>query len=337
MAKFKFITYAAGIGLSYWYYGILQEKITRTKHQPDGAMFTCTMTLVLLQCIVNTLFAKFMLKFIFNQGVDRTNPNYYRICSLTYLTAMVSSNMALRHVNYPTQVIGKSCKPIPIMILGVLIGRKRYSIRKYIFILLIVLGVALFLYKRDISLEHLFNMKLSSESATLAGIIPTLGIGETLLVMSLAMDGITGAVQERMKTEHATKSGHMMYKVNLYSTVYLTLATLCSWEIFTFFEFIQIHPALIVDICLFSSLSAIGQLFIFLTVSEFGPLPCSIVTTTRKFFTVLTSVLLFGNSLTATQWIGTFLVFLGLSLDAAYGKENPRDKLKQEKSSKKLK
>lgn len=320
MARLKFMTYAAGIGLSYWYYGILQERITRTKHEPDGQMFTCTMTLVLLQNLVNTLFAKFILTFVFNQGKDRTRSSYYGVCSLTYLTAMVSSNMALRHVNYPTQVVGKSCKPIPIMILGVLIGRKRHSLKKYLFVLLIVIGVALFMYKKDIDIADLafgdvYNWNDSSR------FLAMFGVGEMLLLLSLTMDGLTGAIQERMKTEYATKSGHMMYYVNLWSTMYLLAATLITGELFRFNEFIGKHPGLINDIVLFSSLSAIGQLFIFLTVAEFGPLSCSIVTTTRKFFTVLTSVFLFGNNLTITQWTGTSLVFLGLSLDAAYGKE----------------
>ena len=324
MTKLKFIFYALGIGLSYWYYGILQERITRTKHEPDGKMFTCTMTLVLLQCIFNTIFAKFMLKFIFDQGRDRTRASYYGVCSLTYLVAMVSSNMALRHVSYPTQVIGKSCKPIPIMILGVLIGGKRHAFKKYLFVLLIVVGVALFMYKKDISLDNLLQSNLMQYSTPSTSLFSMFGAGEMLLVLSLSMDGITGAIQERMKAEHATRSGHMMFKVNLWSTAYLLVATLYTGELFEFHKFIGGHPSLISDIILFSSLSAIGQLFIFLTVSEFGPLPCSVVTTTRKFFTVLTSVFLFGNKLTTTQWFGTSLVFFGLSLDAIYGKEAKR-------------
>ena len=55
--------------------------------------------------------------------------------------------------------------------------------------------------------------------------------------------------------------------------------------------------------------------------SEFGPLPCSIVTTTRKFFTVLASVVFFGNSLITRQWFGVALVFAGLFLDGAFGKK----------------
>ena len=62
------------------------------------------------------------------------------------------------------------------------------------------------------------------------------------------------------------------------------------------------------------------QNFIFLTVTYFGPLTCSICTTTRKFFTILGSVLIFRHPLTSLQWTGTVLVFAGLSLDSVFGK-----------------
>lgn len=77
--------------------------------------------------------------------------------------------MALQHVNYPTQVIGKSCKPIPVMILGVLIGRKSYALSKYLFVLMIVLGVGIFMYK---------------DKASAGGNASMLGAGEMLLVGS---------------------------------------------------------------------------------------------------------------------------------------------------------
>lgn len=44
-------------------------------------------------------------------------------------------------------MLGKSAKPIPVMIMGVLFAHKKYPIAKYFCILLISLGVALFVYK----------------------------------------------------------------------------------------------------------------------------------------------------------------------------------------------
>lgn len=45
------------------------------------------------------------------------------------------------------QVLGKSVKPIPVMILGILLARKRYPPAKFLFILMICMGVAAFMYK----------------------------------------------------------------------------------------------------------------------------------------------------------------------------------------------
>lgn len=303
MSKLKFPLYALGIGISYLYFGILQEKIARSNY--GNETFTYTQCLVLVQCLVNTIFARFILAFIIRQGIDLTKWHFYPICSLTYLTAMVSSNMALRHVSYPTQVVAKSCKPIPIMILGVLLGNKSYKLKKYLFVSTIVAGVALFMYK-----DTTTTMKSNISDMAI------LGSGELLLLLSLTMDGLTGAVQERMKTQHKTKSVHMMYSMNLWSTCFLAIITIFTGEIWQFKSFVGRHSSIISDISLFSALSAIGQLFIFLTVTEFGPLACSILTTTRKFFTVLVSVFLFGNVLSNRQWIGSTLVFTGLALDS---------------------
>jgi UDP-galactose transporter B1 len=303
--KGKFALCAGGIFVCYFYYGILQERITRGNYGDER--FIYSIALVFSQCLVNYLYAVLMSKTVLDQGEDTTKTSYYMICALSYLVAMVSSNKALMWVNYPTQVIGKSCKPIPVMILGVLIGRKSYPLLKYMFVLMIVAGVALFMYKD----------KAASKGEESVG----LGLGEIMLLLSLSCDGITGAIQERMKSEHKTKSGHMMKAMNLWSMLFLGSALLVTGEGLEFIGFVSRHPAVLWQILTFCVASAFGQFFIFMCVSEFGPLPCSIVTTTRKFFTVLASVVFFGNSLIPRQWFGVALVFAGLFLDGAFGKK----------------
>jgi len=305
----KLIIYAVGIFVCYFYFGILQEKITRSKYGENNEYYKCTLALVFIQCAVNAVFAKIMLSTFMKQGHDSTSTFYYASSAFTYLTAMVSSNMALQHVNYPTQVIGKSCKPIPVMVMGVLLGRKSYPLAKYMFVLMIVFGVGVFMFKD--------NSKSTSDSS---GFI---GVGEFLLLLSLSMDGFTGAIQERMRSEYQSQSGHMMLKMNLWSTLFLGIALIVTSELWLFLDFVARFPYVIYYITSFSVLSALGQMFIFLTVSEFGPLPCSIITTTRKFFTVLASVVFFGNVLSSRQWLGTALVFTGLTLDSVYGKKKP--------------
>ncbi|CAN7983772.1 unnamed protein product [Ixodes hexagonus] len=301
----KLLFYALGIFVCYFYYGVLQEEITKTQYGPKKEKFVYAQPLLFFSCIMNAVFAKVMLSTFLKQGVDTTRRSYYVISAMTYLGAMLASTISLQFVNYTTQVVGKSCKPIPVMLLGVLIGGKRYSLSKYLSILVVVLGVALFIYK---------DGKASQTSQGLTG------TGELLLLLSLTLDGLTGAVQERMKSEYQTKSGHMMLMMNLWSTVFLIFTQFFTQEVWAFLAFLQRYPSLFLDILLFALTGALGQTLIFRTVSEYGPLPCSVVTTTRKFFTVLGSVIIFNNPLAMRQWVGVVLVFTGTSAWSPFGK-----------------
>lgn len=48
-----------------------------------------------------------------------------------------------------------------------------------------------------------------------------LGFGEMLLLISLAMDGLTGAVQDKINASHRTHPHVMMYSMNIWSCLYL--------------------------------------------------------------------------------------------------------------------
>lgn len=110
----KFFVCAVGIFVSYFYFGILQEKVTRGKYtyerlDEDGLKKTETeiyaypLVLVFIQCLVNYCFAQGMLYYS-PQGEDKTPNYYYGGSALTYLLAMICSTMALQWVPYPTQV-----------------------------------------------------------------------------------------------------------------------------------------------------------------------------------------------------------------------------------------
>ncbi|XP_069119471.1 solute carrier family 35 member B1-like [Argopecten irradians] len=307
----KLAVCAIGTFLSYFVYGILQESITKGKYGEGEKKekFTYTTTLVFMQCIINALAAKLVLMF-WTKEKDSTPAKLYGLCSLSYLGAMLASNQALQFINYPTQVLGKSAKPIPVMILGILFARKRYPAAKFLFVLMIVIGVAMFLYK--------------DKAPTAKDTKSLFGFGEILLLVSLTLDGLTGATQERMRSDHKTGAYSMMLNVNLWSLVWSSIGLLVSGEIVTFLAFAQSYPSVLLNMLYFGIASAIGQMFIFTTVTCFGPLTCSIITTTRKFFTIFASVIIFQNPMNSRQWIGTVFVFTGLGLDSAYGKEKKK-------------
>lgn len=197
------------------------------------------------------------------------------------------------------------------LILGVLIGRKTYTITRYICVILIVVGVILFMYKDG-------KTSVTTDKT---------GIGEILLILSLSMDGLTGAIQERMRAASAPSAQQMMLAMNGWSTVILGFALLVSGEGLEFISFASRYPSMLTQLSTLALAGAFGQLFIFMMVATFGPLACSVVTTTRKFFTVLFSVIIFGNSLSERQWFGAIVVFSALFADMIIGKKSASKKI----------
>lgn len=200
--------------------------------------------------MVNNVFYRFSGLSVLKTGKeDKTHYGYYACSALTYLLAMISSNMALRWLPYPMQVIGKSAKPIPVMILGVLIGRKSYSLQRYLFVLTIVVGVVLFMMK---------------DNKGTASTEQSVGIGEVLLVLSLSMDGLTGAIQDRMRAAHSPTAEHMMLAMNAWSTLFLMVGIVFTGEIFQFAAFASRYPYVLTQLAVLAITGALGQLFIFI-------------------------------------------------------------------------
>jgi UDP-galactose transporter B1 len=270
--------------------------------------------LVLATCLVNAASARLAIWLSKKPDVADGSPQkLYAIMSFSYLGAMLASNHALKFISYPAQVLGKSAKPIPVMILGVVLARKKYPCIKYLFVLMITMGVAFFIYRP--------SPVGGSKTSTSPMASSPFGWGEFLLAISLVFDGITGGVQDKLRAEHRTQAHRMMLWMNTWSAIYLLAGLLVTGEGYEFTLFAWMYPHVIVQLLVFSICSAVGQHFIFMTITAFGPLTCSIITTTRKFFTILSSVVIFQHPLSTLQWLGTALVFSGLLLDSAYGKE----------------
>lgn len=95
------------------------------------------------------------------KGVKRVPTLRYVQIGLFYVLAMLSSNYALKHVNYPTQVIAKSCKMVPgaavpgqvggsshaaVMLAGLFWQRKKFTKTEMARVVLVTAGVVSFLY-----------------------------------------------------------------------------------------------------------------------------------------------------------------------------------------------
>jgi len=145
---------------------------------------------------------------------------------------------------------------------------------------------------------------------------PNAPLGYTLCFLNLGLDGFTNATQDAITKQYpGTNAWHIMMGMNMWGSIYMSLFMFGwpsggGWEAV---KFLQEHPLAAWDILLFCLCGAVGQNFIFLTISRFGALTNTTITTTRKFVSILVSSVWNGNHLSLQQWAGVAMVFSGLS------------------------
>lgn len=257
-----------------------------------------------MQSLACFLWAAFLLQ-VLPKGKGKTYPPFtaYWKAGLTNSIGPACGYEALKNISYPAQVLAKSCKMVPVMLMGTLIGGKVYSLVEYLCAGLIAMGISLFASQSSSTVVR----KLASPNAAL---------GYSLCFANLTFDGYTNAAQDEINKKFKDATAlHTMCWMNfwsgLYYGIYLFLLSTHGLELV---NFCLAFPEAGWDVALFCLCGAIGQLFIFYTIKQFGSVVNVIITTTRKFFNILLSVLWNGNPLLWQQWIAVSLVFAGLAI-----------------------
>mmetsp|Transcript_14646 Transcript_14646/g.39928 ORF Transcript_14646/g.39928 Transcript_14646/m.39928 type:complete len:414 (+) Transcript_14646:54-1295(+) len=308
----------SGIYFCYIYYGVLQEDLLTSQYNGKSFKEVCSVLfLQAVQCVIGAVCSRVAcltapqpasgwqnLATLSGENSPSAPWFQYTIIGFCYILAMFFSNYALFFVNYPTQVIVKSCKMIPVMASGVLLHGKHYSLAAYLRVVMVTVGLILFTF-----------FKKSKGAAASAARSQVVGLG--LAFLSLTMDGFVSPNQEAVFSKYKTSTHQMMYYTNLWALVLLAVVLPITGEGQRALGFVAKNPAVLSKIIQFGLMSAVGQFFIFYLVRSFSALTLVTVTTTRKFFTVLGSIFLFNHPMTIGQWGSVALVFIGLGWEEA--------------------
>ncbi|KAF9895397.1 UDP-galactose transporter [Aspergillus nanangensis] len=351
-----------GIYASFLSWGVLQEAITTVVYpvhpptaadpEPPTERFTFSIVLNTIQSFFAAITG--LLYLFFSTPRGQKVPSIFPTKKILFplFLVSVSSSLAspfgyasLSHIDYLTFILAKSCKLLPVMFLHLTIFRKRYPLYKYGVVLLVTLGVATF------TLHHPGTSKKVAAAAEKnpAG---SSGWGIFLLSINLLLDGLTNTTQDHVFTSpklYTRFTGpQMMVAQNVLSTLLtssylLVMPHLSSTgilhailpipippstetELTTAISFLSRHPEALKHVLGFAACGAIGQLFIFYTLSRFSSLLLVTVTVTRKMLTMLLSVFWFGHSLSAGQWLGVGLVFGGIGAEALVQRQEKKAK-----------
>lgn len=254
-----------------------------------------------------------------------------RLLRLYAFVAFVSSAaapfgfLALSHISFPTLLLGKSCKLVPVMLMNILLYRRKFPLHKYALVGLVTAGIWAFM-----------AFKPSKPGRGASGPQTSSLLGLALLGVNLVLDGVVNATQDHIFSTFSLEGPQMMLFMNLFATLFTFGALLFPYaltpsfllpaaaaagahshtnELASALSFIATHPSVKTDILLFGLTGSIGQLFIFVTLSLYGSLTLVTITVTRKMATMLLSVFVFDHRLAPGQWAGVATVFGAVAME----------------------
>ena len=86
-------------------------------------------------------------------------------------------------------------------------------------------------------------------------------------------------------------------------------------EVITTWNFLCGNPTLLYRLLLIGVVGSMGQAFIFITLTHFGALVVSVITTIRKFLSVFISMIYYQNVMKGTQLSGAICVAIAILFD----------------------
>lgn len=288
-----------GLQVSYLTWGVLQEKIMTQKYYEvfpsDGQRFSDSQFLVFVNRVL--AFTLSGLYLLFTQQPRHLAPVYkYSYCSFSNIMSSWCQYEALKFVAFPTQVLAKASKVIPVMLMGRLVSRKSYDWHEYLLALAISVGMGLFLLSRSSG-----GSSSSPTSSSLSGLI--------ILASYLVLDSFTSNWQSELFRTYRMSSAQMMCGVNFFSCLLTFVSLLQQGALAASLRFMFRFHAFFYDCLLLSICSATGQLFVFHTIAQFGPVVFVIAMTIRQAVAVLLSCLIYGHRLGALGIVGVLIVF----------------------------
>ncbi|CAH8583288.1 unnamed protein product [Schistosoma turkestanicum] len=266
----RLVVAIVGIFILYICFGALQEAIFSANDLRSYSPF-----LTLYQFGIYSVLSFFELRargyLVFQSWI-----HLYTVIAVLTLGSIAFSNASVGFLNYPTQVIFKCCKMIPVLLGGIFIQGKRYSIYEVLAVLLMTLGLICFTLV-DVSIQPKFTM-----------------FGVFLVSLALCCDGALGNFQEIVMKKYLKSNTEILFYS--YSVGFCLLASVLtiSGNLLPSFYFFNDHALQTYGYGFIFSLSGyFGVQFVLCLVHSHGALTAVTVTTFRKAVSITLSFIMF--------------------------------------------
>jgi UDP-galactose transporter B1 len=307
----KFIISVGGIYISYIYFGLVMERLFKYDYSGQNRAkgtyekFSFGFATSIFQNLFSWLVAMLVNRIVYKQSQSKMDLKSELTIAFCNFSSVNLASQSLAFTSFPVQALMKSSKIISILIVSFLIGSNaQHTKSQYFCGFIITTGIVIF---------NLFQDNKHSGDGQ------TSWIGLVMITGSLFADGLLGTKQGEIKKKSNPSSWDQMESLNKWAGLMCLTMAIVTFQVPGFVKFVTDYPAVITDVVLLALLGTMGQVFIFYTIYAFSPLFLSIVTTTRKFFTVLASIAIYGHVLNLYQWLSIGLVFIGVTIEMLSG------------------
>ncbi|XP_009601267.1 UDP-galactose/UDP-glucose transporter 4 isoform X2 [Nicotiana tabacum] len=200
---------------------------------------------------------------------------------------------ALAFINYPAQIMFKSAKVLPVMVMGAFIPglRRKYPPHEYISAILLVVGLILFTLA-DAQTSPNFSI-----------------IGVLMISGALIMDSFVGNYQEAIfKMNPNTTQMEMLYCSTIVGFPILIVAMIVTGELRKAWPSCAQHPYVYGVLVFEACATFVGQVSVLSLIAIFGAATTTMITTARKAVTLLLSYMIFTKPLTEQHGTGLLLM-----------------------------
>ena len=296
----KFLICTAGLQGAYLTWGVLQERVMTQSYgkSKDAEQFKESEFLVFMNRFSAMILSGMWI--LLRKQLRYTAPCYkFSFSSMTNILSSWCQYEALKYVSFPTQVLGKASKMIPVMLMGKVVSKKSYQYHEYVIAGMISVGVSLFLLS-------VASGKHNSAQTSLSGFCLMLGY--------MLFDSFTSNWQSKLLVEYNLSSVQVMFGTNVFSTLFTAVSLIQNGGMSLSLSFIYRHPDFGYHASAISVVSAFGQFVIFYTIATFGPLLFTAIMVTRQMFSILLSCIVYQHYLAPQAIFGIIIVFLALVL-----------------------
>jgi len=301
---FKFTLCFLGLQASYLTWGYMQELIMTTQFDPTPSVPTgkfpsaafCVFSNRFLAVIVAIICVKIRHGAVFAN--NKAPLAAFTPCALSNTMSSWSQYASLKYVSFPVQTVFKSSKIIPVMLMGLALKGTKYPRSQYAEAVFITIGVAIF------SMQSKTPKSDQNDNTDLIGLV--------FLLLYICFDSFTSQWQDRVYTKYGRSNVdpyQMMLGVNSSAIIITTAGLIVSGDVPIILEFLTRNPLALYYNIVTAITSASGQLCIFYTIKEFGPIAFTIIMTTRQMFSITISAIVFGHQISGRALIGAIIVF----------------------------